>query len=79
MGGFAEARKHIAVDIGTRLMLSSLHLSASPTELDSDFNWRTVEQTNEDENPRLARFLGLRAACFSHARRGRWRTASANR
>jgi hypothetical protein len=47
MGGFPEARKHIAVDIGTRLMLSSLHLSASPTELDSDFHWRTVEQTQQ--------------------------------
>jgi len=24
-------------------------------------NWRTVEQTNENENPRLGRFLSLRA------------------
>jgi hypothetical protein len=25
-------------------------------------NWRTVEQTDEDENPRLGRFLGVDAS-----------------
>jgi len=37
MGGFPEARKRIAVDVGTRLMLSSRYFVCIAGELDSGF------------------------------------------